>query len=166
MAEIEKLGDVECNSRDAQDVTDSYTDLEARLRNKQSSEQRLLGHLEKSANLKDTLELEREISRIRGEVEQLQGQLNLLKSKADLATVNLTMYERARYTPPAKLAFIALVSRTFRDSLGHLTAFGQTITLVVVALVPWAVAFGIPLLMGWLIHQRFRSPVTSQKAAN
>lgn len=151
MAELEKLGELERSSRDAQDVTEAYADLEARLRNKQLSETRLLSHLEKSAELKDTLELERELSRVRGEIEQLQGQLNLLKSKTDLATVMVTLLERQGYTPPTKPTFGIQVSRTFDNSWKALVDFGQTLALIAVALAPWLIVFALILTPVWLI---------------
>ncbi len=153
VAQVEKLGELERNSRDAQDVTEAYTDLEARLRNKQSSEQRLLSHLEQSAQLKDTLELERELSRVRGEVEQLQGQLNLLKSKTDLATVSLTVFQRHHDAPPLPATFPMLVFRVFGDSWKTFVACGQGLVLVSVALFPWAVAAGIIWIVVYVIRK-------------
>lgn len=159
VSQVEKLGEIERNSRNAQDVTDAHTDLEGRLRNKQSSETRLLSHLEKSAQLKDTLELERELTRVRGEIEQLQGQMNLLNNKADLATVSLTLTERQEYIPPAPpvtASFPTLVSRTFIESWNNLVACAQGVALITVALAPWAVAAAIILLPIWLIRRNLR----------
>lgn len=151
VAELEKLGELERSSRDAQDVTEAYADLEARLRNKQSSETRLLSHLEKSAELKDTLELERELSRVRGEIEQLQGQLNLLRSKTDLATVTVTLLERQGYTPPTKPTFGTQISRTWDNSWQALLFFGQAVTLIGVALAPWLAVVALVVTPVWLI---------------
>jgi len=156
VAEVEKLGELERNSRDSQDVTEAYADLEARLKNKQASEARLLSHLEKSAVLKDTLELERELSRVRGEIEQVQGQLNLLKNKSDLATVTLTLIERQGYTPPLKPTFVARVSRTFDHSWQSLVACGQALALFGVAISPWLVAAAIVTIPAWLLTRRRR----------
>ena len=155
---VEQLGELERSSRDAHDVTEAYADLAARLRNKQSSEERLISHLSKSAQLKDTLELERELSRVRGEVEQLQGQLNVLKSKSDLATVTVTLLERQGYVPPIKPTFGAQLSRTFDNSWQALVACGQALTLMVVALSPWLAAAVLIAPPAWLIARRISTP--------
>ena len=157
VAEIEKLGELERSSRDAQDVTEAYTDLEARLRNKESSEKRLLSHLDTSAQLKDTLELERELSRVRGEVEQLQGQLNLLKSRTDLATVSLSIYERRGFTPATNPTFSTMVSRTFDQSWKSLVLVGQGLVLAVVAMSPWVAALCVLLLPIWFVRRNLVS---------
>ncbi|WP_010586223.1 DUF4349 domain-containing protein [Schlesneria paludicola] len=154
VAELEKLGDVQRHSRDAQDVTEAFADLEARLRNKQASEQRLLSHLEKSAALNETLELEREISRVRGEIEQMQGQLNVMKSKTDLATVSVTLIERQVVTPPmAQGPFATKIVRTFRDSCRILYIFCQGVLLVVAALLPWTLVASFLVAPVWLIRK-------------
>lgn len=157
MADLEQLGDLQRSSRDAQDVTEAYTDLEARLRNKQSSEQRLLSHLEKTGELKDTLEVERELSRVRGEVEQLQGQLNLLKNKTDLATIIITLQERLGYTPATTPNFTTQASRTFDGSWQAFRAFLRFLALLLVATVPW-LCVAVPILGAiWFWKRRRRA---------
>ena len=152
VAELEKLGKVQRNSREAQDVTEAYADLDARLRNKQVSEQRLLSHLEKTGELKDTLECERELSRVRGEIEQLQGQFNLLKNKTDLATIVVTLNERQLDTEPA---FSSMIFLTFNGSLQTLRWVGQAAILIAVAFSPWATTAGILFVPVWIVR-RFR----------
>jgi len=154
---VERLGELERSSRDAQDVTEAYADLEARLRNKQASEQRLLSHLEKSAELKDTLELERELSRVRGEIEQIQGQLNVLKNKTDLATVTITLIERLNYQPETKATFGTQITRTFGKSIELLQTCAQGFILAVVALAPWTIVALIAVLPIVWVARRNRS---------
>ena len=163
MADLEQLGELQRNSRDAQDVTEAYTDLEARLKNKQSSEQRLLSHLGKTGELKDTLEVERELSRVRGEVEQLQGQLNLLKNKTDLATVILMLQERAGFTPMTAPTFTTQASRTWAESWQAFGDFLRVIALCIVAIVPWLCAV-VPILAAfWLWKRRRRTELPTLK---
>lgn len=161
--DVERLGELERSTRDAQDVTEAYADLEARLRNKQASEQRLLSHLEKSAELKDTLELERELSRVRGEIEQMQGQFNVLKNKTDLATVTINLIERLNYQPETKATFGTQITRTFSKSIELLQLCLQAFVLTVVALAPWAfLALVMVLPIAWLARRdKGRSNVTN-----
>jgi len=156
VAELQSLGELQRNSREAQDVTDAFADMEARLRNLHASEIRLLNHLEKNSELKYTLEVERELSRVRGDIERLQGQLNLLANKSDLATVNLTLHERTTFTPAAPLVFSSQVSQVFHTSLQSLLGFGKALILAGVALSPWVVAGSIVLIPVWLIRRSLK----------
>jgi hypothetical protein len=138
----------------AQDVTDQYVDLSARLTNKQREEARLLSHLEKSGTLPDTLLLEKELSRVREEVERIQGQLNVLTSASDLATVTINLRERARYVPPSKTeptTFFSAVSSSFFGSYSRMIEFLQGLAIILVAIVPWilpTLGLGLPLIWG------------------
>lgn len=156
LADVEKLGELRRSSRDAQDVTEEYMDFEARLKNKQASEQRLLGHLEKTGDLKDTLEVERELSRVRGEIEQLQGRLNLLKNRTVLATVIVTLHERVGYTPATTPDFTTQAARTFDGSWQAFVAFLRFLGLFLIAIVPW-LCIAVPMLGTiWLWKRRRR----------
>jgi hypothetical protein len=75
----------------AQDVTDQYVDLDARLRNLRASEESLLQVLAKAQKVEDILQVQRELTNVRGQIEQIQGQKQVLERKADLATINLTI---------------------------------------------------------------------------
>ena len=70
----QRLGEVRRVISDSQDVSEEYYDVEARIRNKQQEETRLLAHLQDSTGkLDEILAVERELARVRGEVEQVQG---------------------------------------------------------------------------------------------
>jgi hypothetical protein len=77
----------------AQDVTDQYVDLDARLRNLRASEESLLQVLAKAQKVEDILAVQRELTNVRGQIEQIQGQKQVLERKADLATITLTIRE-------------------------------------------------------------------------
>ncbi len=69
-----KLGEVRNVNPDSQDVTEEYYDVDARVRNKKQEETRLNDLLAKAAGrLDEVLTLVREVTRVRGEVEQLEG---------------------------------------------------------------------------------------------
>src|SRR4051812_49495921 len=69
LAEVGRLGELQKNHLDSQDVTQEYYDLDARIANKQQEEKRLLKHLaDSTGKLEDILAVERELSRVRGEI--------------------------------------------------------------------------------------------------
>ena len=78
----------------ARDVTEEFIDLEARLKAKQTLEKRYLELLAKANNVKDMLEIERELSNIREEIEAKQGRLKYLEDKVSLSTINIEFYKQ------------------------------------------------------------------------
>ncbi|MDP8922339.1 MAG: DUF4349 domain-containing protein, partial [Chloroflexota bacterium] len=77
----------------AQDITEEYVDLEARLRNLQASEQGLLALLQRATSVEDILQIQRELTSVRGQIEQIQGRKQALERRADMATITLTIRE-------------------------------------------------------------------------
>ncbi|HEY0074647.1 MAG TPA: DUF4349 domain-containing protein [Abditibacteriaceae bacterium] len=138
MAAVTKLGELQTTQTDSQDVTEEFYDLQARISNKQVEEKRLIEHLNRStAKLSDILQVEKELSRVRGEIEQMQGRLRLLANLTSLTTVTVTIREVKDYVAPKPATFNTQIARTFSESLGQLGAFGKSIILIFVALLPW-----------------------------
>lgn len=75
-----------------QDVTEEFVDLEARLTAKRELEKRYLELLSQAKTVKDMLEIERELSTIREEIEAKQGRLQYLQSKVRMSTVMIEFY--------------------------------------------------------------------------
>ena len=113
-------------------------------------EERLLRHLEKSAGkLDDILKVEHELTRIRGEIERRQGQQNFMAKLTAMTTVTITIRERSSYVPPEAAWFGSTLTRTFGTSWESLVGIGKGLLLVVVALVPWPIPFGLIGVPGW-----------------
>ena len=161
MAEVPKLGELQRVHTDSQDVGEEYYDLEARLSSKRLEEERLLSHLKRStARLQDILAVERELSRVRGEIEQLQGRLRYLSNRTELTTVTIRLNEVKEYLPPERTTFTAQIGRSFNDSLGLLGKTAAAFLLLLVALAPWALVLAVVAVPVWLVLRRrsFSSP--------
>ncbi len=76
-----------------QDVSEQYVDLAAQLKNKQAEEESFLKILEQSGEIADVLAVTKELSRVRGEIERLQGKIRYLDSRTDLATITIYLSE-------------------------------------------------------------------------
>jgi hypothetical protein len=159
LAAVVKLGIPERNSVDSKDVTEEYYDLEARTKNKKAEEERLLRHLDKStAKLEDILQVERELTRVRGEIEQQEGRLRLLANLTALTTVTVMMREVKNYVPPQTPSFTANIASTFQGSLDLLVLFGKGLVLVGVALAPWLPVFAVLVAaVAWLLRRSARN---------
>ncbi len=163
LAAVSELGELQRSHLDSQDVTMEYYDLEARIKNKQEEEKRLLKHLaDSTGKLDDILSVERELTRVRGEVEQMQGRIRFLGNQAALSTVTLTVSEIQNYIPPTQPTFAGQIARTFHESLSSLIAVGKALILFAVALAPWLpVLLVLGLILFWAVRKanRQRPPV-------
>lgn len=80
-----------------EDVTEQYYDLKSRIKNKKALEQRYLDILGKASEIKDILEIEKNLNEVRTDIERLQGQFNYLSQQVSLSTINLSFYEVLPY---------------------------------------------------------------------
>lgn len=81
-----------------QDVSEEFIDLEARLKAKRTLEDRYLELLQKANNVKEMLEIERELSNIREEIEAKQGRLQYLQAQVSMSTVTVEFYKTTAET--------------------------------------------------------------------
>ena len=87
---IERLGKALGQSIGQRDVTGEAIDLEARLRSERSTEESLLKLLDRAVSVSDVLTVERELGRVRAEIERLQGQLEFIQRSVALATITVS----------------------------------------------------------------------------
>jgi predicted component of type VI protein secretion system len=82
----------------AKDVTEEFIDIEARLKAKKALEERYTQLLNKANSVKEILEVERELSKIREEIEAKQGRLKYLSNKVAYSTLTVEFYKQTAET--------------------------------------------------------------------
>jgi len=105
-AELKKIGRVEGEGQIGEEVTQQYVDLVARLKNSRVTEQRLAQILaQRTGKVADVLEVEREIARVRGEIERMDAQRKTLENQVAFASVRFELREEYQaqldVTPPS-----------------------------------------------------------------
>jgi uncharacterized small protein (DUF1192 family) len=106
ISELKKLGRVTQESQNGEEVTQQYVDLKARLSNARVTEQRLDAILrERTGKVGDVLEVEREVARVRGEIERMEAERKNLENRVSYATIEVTVNEEYKaqmeITPPS-----------------------------------------------------------------
>jgi hypothetical protein len=160
LADVRKLGRVEEETRSNEEVSDQYVDLQARLKSARATEQRLIELLgTRTGKLQDVLEAERELARVRGEIESMQGQSTILLHRVNYATVQVDLSEEYRQvlgsgpvSTGSKLRN-ALVEgfRNLQDGAVGLLVF---LFAVGPSLLFWLAILLVP---GWFAWRRFRA---------
>jgi len=76
---------------DASEVTEEYTDLQARLRNLEATEGRYLELLARAVTIDEILTVQDRLNTVRLEIEQVTGRINVLNSLTDFATITVRL---------------------------------------------------------------------------
>lgn len=75
-----------------QDVTEEFLDVEARVRTKKELEARYLELLKKANQISEILEIEKQISDLRADIEAVEGRMRYLSNQSEYATLTITYY--------------------------------------------------------------------------
>lgn len=156
------LGELVRASTTSQDVSEEYYDVDARIRNKTKQEERLIALLEeRPGKLEDVIAIERELSRVREELERMQGRLRFLTDRTSLTTVELSVAEIHNYEPAQAATLATRLRRSLEQSATALQSSGEALLVAAAGVVPWlpVVALGVSLayfLVRWPLRRRRR----------
>ena len=104
LQKIRGLGELKNQTLGTEDVTKAYFDTDARLKNARVMEQRLIDMLKtKTGKVSDLLQVEKELARVREEIEKMQGELKYWDSQVQFATVTISLAEKDMEEPAAFL---------------------------------------------------------------
>jgi hypothetical protein len=104
LQKLRGLGELKNQTLGADDVTKAYFDTDARLKNAHVMEQRLIDMLNtKTGKVSDLLQVEKELGRVREEIEKMQGELKYWDSQVQFATVTISLAEKDMEEPAAFL---------------------------------------------------------------
>ncbi|RLE60401.1 MAG: hypothetical protein DRJ35_03395 [Thermoprotei archaeon] len=147
--DLRKLGEVKSFSENAQDVTDYYMDLEARLRNLKAEEERLLEYLEKAQTISEILQVEDHLARIRGQIEWLEAQLKNLERRVDYATISVTITSKYQPEEPIEWPKFNML-KIIRDAILVAITITAGIIIIIIGLAP----LYIPAAIIYIIYKK------------
>ena len=144
LAELLALGSVQSEQRHSNDITDVYFDTAARLTNARKLEERLLQFADdRTADVKGLLEVERELSRVREEIETLQARVTGYDRSVAFSAVSLTLTSRDRVSMAGPMGLSDRLRHAFVDSCHALGAAGRGVLVVLAFLAPWLPLIGV-----------------------
>ncbi|WP_197258310.1 DUF4349 domain-containing protein [Paenibacillus dendritiformis] len=142
----------------ANDVTEEYVDLEARLTARRAMEARLLAFMEKATIADDLVQFSGELGSVQSEIEQIVGRKRYLDNHVAMSTINMRLYQpvNAPVVQGLKNAFGTRMANTLVQSWETLVQFVQVLILFLTALLPFACAAAIAGVPIWLLAKRRR----------
>ena len=122
----------------SKDVTEEFVDLESRLSNKRKTELRLTEHLAKSTSkLTEILEMEKEIERVREDIERIEGRLSLLRDQSELSTLSIRAESRAQFVAGKSPSTIGEIGTVFYNSWWAVGRMIYGLLVLLVATLPF-----------------------------
>lgn len=132
------LGELQNRSVYIEDVTDRWYDLKGRLETKKILEEKYNQYLKKADNMKDLLEVERQLNNVISEIESMEGQMKRLNNQIDYSTINITVEAKVP-TYDTQRHVISLNLKDFMYDVGDFfVKFAKVLLGIVI--------YGIPIL--------------------
>jgi hypothetical protein len=136
----------------AEDVTEEYVDLQARLESMEAARQRLLEIMKNADTTEDLLMAEQQLTQREAEIESIKGRLQYLTQAARLSRITISLQPYLPSQPlepgwrPAETA-----RQAFENLLSSLQDFGNFIIYFTIAILPWlaAIALVVYLILRW-----------------
>jgi len=142
LAELKSLGRLQEETQNGEEVTQQHADLIARLKNSREAEQRLQAILaQRTGKISDVLEVEQELTRVRGGIESMEGELKVLNHRIEFASVNLILNEQ--YQASISLPPFSVGARLRNALVAGFRNAGET----VLAIVLFLAEFGLTILI-------------------
>ncbi len=128
----------------AADVSKQYIDRESRLRNLRAEEQQFLEVMKKAHTVPDVLAVTKELSEVRGQIEQADAEFRHLKDQIDMAQIDVHLF--AQGSGDSHWALGASIKSAFKEFLESLTSFADFLIWLVVNL-PLVVLWGVTIFI-------------------
>jgi hypothetical protein len=148
---LSTIGKVETVTSNAQDVGEEFVDATARVTNSRRLEERLISLLaNRTGKLDEVLRVERELARVREEIERYEGRLRYLSARVAMSTLTVNVHEPAPIlgNSPGENPIAAALRRAWQNFVaviaGSIAALGVLIPLAVVG------------VAGWLAYRRWK----------
>ncbi len=149
---------VENQTSKAQDVTQQYTDLQARLRSAQALEATYLGLLDRAETIDDILKIQSYLTPVRTEIEQIQGQVNVMDNLSSLATISVSLHTEPATPVPSSDSHpdpLKAGGAGWESSLVFLRAAGAGL-FAAAAFLWWLAPILVIVGIGFLVRYRMR----------
>lgn len=156
---VEAAGTVKHKEVKSKDVTEEVVDLQARLRNLRAQRDRLRDLYESANETEDVLRVGQRLSEVQGEIERVEGRLEVLENQVAYSTVRIEISEepRERKLGPEEAAWYETgVLAAFLQSVDGVFVVGRMFVVGAAYLVPYALAFSIPVAGLYVGARRLR----------
>ena len=158
LAGLQPIGKLESANVETEDVGEEYVDVTARMDNAHRLERRLIDLLAtRTGKLKDVLDVEQSLARVREEIERYEGRLRYLKAHTAMSTLTVTVHEPL---PVVGTAGTSVMGEAFRQAWRNFVTFLALFVQALGIIIPLGAIAGAV----WLVV-RARERASSRAAA-
>jgi hypothetical protein len=135
----------------SQDVTEQYMDLQAQLKNYEATEAQYLELLKKAESVQDILDVQKELSNVRGNIERTKGRIQYIERTSDMSLIETSLLKSK---PIGQSSWD--VPGIFKAAVDGLVAFSKVLLYILIWLLVFSPIWIIVLVIIFIVLRRKR----------
>lgn len=153
--ELSQIGTITSKSISSEDITDSYIDVESRIKALEIEENTLLGLLKKAESLKDVIEIQDRLSEVRTDLESMKSKKQSYDGMVAYSGVSLNINEVERVVEGGDTFFGQIKEKLLRN-LYSLADFFRTLAINLIASLPYIAVVGVAFVIVIVVLRKIR----------
>ncbi|MCT4619874.1 MAG: DUF4349 domain-containing protein [Marinisporobacter sp.] len=144
--QVKELGRVTNFSMNGEDITQRYRDTANEIENLKIQEKRLRQIMDKAKDVKDVLEVERELTRIRGQLNGLTGNIKKWDQLVNLSTIQVSLNEivsKDKKIHPVDDDLLDKAKKGWINTINHMMDFLEKSFVGLVSMLPILLLIGV-----------------------
>lgn len=131
----------------SQDITSEYTDLQSRLKNLEAAEDQLTEIMESANRTEDVLNVFDQLTRVRGEIEVIKGQIQYFEESARLSAISVELIPNEVVQPLTIGGWepVGVMKDALQSLIGALQGLVNVLIWIALFILPILIVVGIPL---------------------
>ena len=148
-----------------QDVTEEFVDIEARLKAKRALEEQFIEIMKRSNSVADALNVQIELSNVRGEIEQIEGRKRFLENQTSLSTIKIRIQTPAAFSASSS-GFLYQMQQAMSSGFSFALNFILVLITLFIGLLPFLIFIVLPvyLLIRYLLRRNQKRKLASEIA--
>jgi len=154
---LDDYGQITDQRLNSEDITHQYRDIASEVANLEVREAKLREIMDKAILIKDVLEVERELSRVRAQINNMKGTLIQWDQLVSLSRITINLYEVESlevHIEPIDDSFVTRIREAFINSINDLVYSLENLSILLVALFPFIVGYSIVGFVGWKVIRK------------
>jgi len=150
---------VTSENKSTRDVTEQFVDMQARLKTLKATEEQYLQVMQKAQKIDDILTVERYLSDVRTQIEQLQGQMNYLSRQVDMSIITIILSSEPEINPGSVVWNPGTIAKdSMRDFVRMFYSFIDAVIRLVLFYLPMLIILGGLIFLAFLFFVKVLRP--------
>ncbi len=167
--EVSEKSNITSQSKDVEDVTLTYTDLESHKNALRAEEEQLMQLMQQATTIEEIMQIQEKLTDVRYQIESMESQLRTFDNQITYSTLKVNLREVVTFTPESNQSFMDEAKQGFIENFALVISFFRTLLLLIITHIPTLLVLliivGIVLLIVRASDKRYKKKLAERIAS-